>query len=199
MSGHAHIVVAILLAILIPFGISSAAQQPPAQPAEPKTAALPWPGPDMWSMTQQEWVGDRWINAWMLLEYKTVYVQSALPPEESGTPSWLSERYKSTSPESAQLRIFVRATQATERKLDWSTGTARVYGIPGTKTEQRIAYQILVTNAQEKRVMTGFGYTISEAWDDLLRMVRFEEERQERARLKVEKERQKAEQKKKKR
>lgn len=80
-------------------------KQIPVETAVQPTATakpLPWPGPDV----EPRNMGER-ENAHKLLDAKSIYIQTTLPPEESTPPVWLTQRWSVVGPDEADLRIFI--------------------------------------------------------------------------------------------
>lgn len=91
--------------LLIAAGLCFTGQAPPVTTVPPQQTVtgkpLPWPGSDVESNQSAR------ENGHKLLEAKSIYIQTALPPEESTPPTWLTQRWYVTKPDEADLRIFI--------------------------------------------------------------------------------------------
>jgi hypothetical protein len=176
--------------------------------------ALPWPPPDAWSpfVYNSEAEVQRYGNPYsnkMLLDSTSVYVQSSLPPQDASLPKWFSSRFQVTSPEAAELYVYVKHSDVAPplplRPLGWAgLMDTLTEGSDGKTDQERAAERsraaqhgsvwILVTDKTGTRINVSVEETADGAWSSFQRAIAVSQAQrdsdlrtQEKARLKAEK------------
>jgi hypothetical protein len=168
----------LLLITLLFFSQQAAAEKPSQEAAiaQPTSAdkPLPWPGPDAHKsgkkLAQEQ--------AYKLLNAKSMYIQSALPAEESTPPKWLTERWPVVRSGEADLHIFI-SKQSDQGKIDCSfTKLNDILNDPSC-FEQPIPnfksvawYRVVVTDSEGNWVLNAAGRdSLVETWRNMYREI----------------------------
>jgi hypothetical protein len=103
-------------------------------------------------------------NIQLLSVAKTFHLQTALAPEFATPPRWLSSRYASAPPDSAELLIFVRSQNQTLSNV----GIDPRFGTPRrTDVREGTVYQLVITDQKGDLVFAVAATSVTEMWTRL--------------------------------